>query len=130
MLPSAPTSMFRRVAWKSIVTWSPGLMMRTVALAGGTPASVDGLPTSEAYCAMLHVSAAGSVGVAGGAGVAAGGSVVVVVDAVVVSVDAVVAGSSAGVHAISATPTKMRSDAFFMAKESRPCPTSDKHAPA
>src|SRR5690348_14855148 len=97
-------------------------MIRTVALAGGTPASVDGLPTSEAYCAMLQVSAAGSVG---GAGVAAGGAGSVVgVDAV--SVEAAGAVSLAGVHAISATPARMRSDAFFMAKESRPPPNRDK----
>jgi hypothetical protein len=72
---------------------------------------------------MLQVSAAGSVGVAGGAGVAAGGSVVVVV---VVSVEAVSAGSFAGVHAISATPARIRSDAFFMAKESSAGPTCGK----
>jgi hypothetical protein len=92
------------------------------------PGSVAGLPISEVYCAMLQVSAAGSVVGGGGAGVASGGGAGGVVLAV--SAGAVEAGSVEGVHAISATPARIRSDAVFMARESRPRPICDKHAAA
>jgi hypothetical protein len=106
--PSALMSTFSRVATKSIVTCVVGVMCRTVALAGGTAGSVAGFPTIAAYCAMLQVSAAGSVGA--GAGVSTGGVVVVVVSVVVVDV----AGSD-GVHAISASPASIIRGACFMA---------------
>ena len=87
-------------------------MIRTVALAGGTPASVAGLPMRAAYCAMLQVSAkAGSVAgaVVGGAGSTGAG-----VAAAAGSTGAEGAGSVDGEHAISATPATTARNVFFM----------------
>ena len=85
-------------------------LQQALALAGGTPASVAGLPTSDMYCAMLQVSdAAGSVGVAtGGAGSVVDGA------AAVGSTGVAGVGSVDGEHAISASPATQAMIMCFM----------------